>query len=428
MSACSPTSVVVAEPFVGEAPTAFKRAIGRQAVRVRNGGRRLFSAAGQAATVVTAIHRLCIAKQNSRRPPSSAALRPLSLRSAVPARPARRRVTPKKAAVGAADPTKGITTMTDRDASDFEPRALSPTDHVLTELQVYGHRPFQDEPDPRPLPEGKLIGGAVADIFDALIATLQDTRLEPDLPDLLWSTVNLFHRATDRVQRELDANEVAQKRSQKEQDGSEIRSVELERLIAEGLTLIERRNSMELFRDLAADQFERHTGSSWRPRTGSMVNHRALTAAMIDSRDFIAAKRRVEAEVLMPAGPKIAFTGGLEFNDHQAIWDRLDKVHAKHTDMVLLHGGSPKGAERIAACWANTRKVPQIVFKPDWTGHGKAAPFKRNDQILAVLPIGVIVFPGSGISANLADKAKKLGIPVWKFGDEPAPAKAGSGA
>ena len=319
--------------------------------------------------------------------------------------------------MGAADPTKGITMMTDRDASDFEPHASSPTDHALTELQLYGHRPFQDEPDPRPLPEGKLIGGAVADIFDALIATLQDTRLEPDLPDLLWSTVNVFHRASDRVQRELDANEVAQKRSQKEQDGSEIRSVELERLIAEGLTLIERRNSMELFRDLAADQFERHIGSSWRPRTGSMVNHRALTGAMIDSRDFNAAKRRVEAEVLMPAGPKIAFTGGLEFNDHRAVWDRLDKVQAKHPDMVLLHGGSPKGAERIAACWANTRKVPQIVFKPDWTRHGKAAPFKRNDQILAVLPIGVIVFPGSGISANLADKAKKLGIPVWKFGE-----------
>jgi hypothetical protein len=52
--------------------------------------------------------------------------------------------------------------------------------------------------------------------------------------------------------------------------------------------------------------------------------------------------------------------------------------------MVLLHGGSPKGAE-------------------------------RNDRILDVLPIGVIVFPGSGISANLADKAKKLGIPVWNY-------------
>jgi len=306
---------------------------------------------------------------------------------------------------------------TDRDDTEFEPpHASSSTDHVLTELQLYGHRPFQDEPDPRSLPEAGAIGGAVADIFDAVIATLRDTRLEPDLESLLWSTVNLFHRAAERVERELDDNEVAQKRSQKEQDGSEIRSVELERLVAEGLTLIERRNSMELFRDQAADQFERHTGSSWRPRSGSMVNHRALTAAMIDSRDFLAAKRRAETEVLLPAGPKIAFTGGPDFNDHQAIWDRLDKVRAKHPDMVLLHSGTPKGADRIAACWADKRKVPQIAFKPDWVRHGKAAPFKRNDQMLAVLPIGVIVFPGSGISANLADKAKKMGIRVWKFG------------
>jgi hypothetical protein len=74
-----------------------------------------------------------------------------------------------------------------------------------------------------------------------------------------------------------------------------------------------------------------------------MVSHRTLTAAMIDSREFLAAKRRAEAEVLLPKGPKIAFTGGLDFNDHPLIWDRLDRVHAKHPDMVLLHGGSPKG-------------------------------------------------------------------------------------
>ena len=292
----------------------------------------------------------------------------------------------------------------------------SPTDQVLAELQLHGYRPFQDEPDPRPLPHANAIGGAVADIFDALVATLRDTRLEPDLDDLLWGAASLFHRAADRVQRALDDNEVAQKRSQKEQDGSEVRSVELERLLAEGLTLIERRNAMELFRDHAADLFERNTGSAWRPRAGSLVNHRALTAAVIDSRDFIAAKRRSETEVLMPPGPKIAFTGGIDCNDHHAIWQALDRVHAKHTDMVLLHGGSPKGAERIAACWADHRKVPQVVFKPDWSRHARAAPFKRNDRMLDVLPIGVIAFPGSGISANLADKAHKLGIPVWRHG------------
>ena len=308
---------------------------------------------------------------------------------------------------------------TDHDDTEFEPpHDSSPTDHLLGELQLYGHRPFQDEPDPRPLPEGKAIAGAVADIFDAFVATLSDTRLEPDLENLLWSVVNLFHRATGRIERELDDNEQAQQKSQREQNGSEVRSVELERFTAEGITLVERRNAMELFRDLAVEQFEVHIGSPWRPRSGSLVNHRTLTAAMIDSRDFIAARRRAETEVMLPPGPKIALTGGLEFNNVALIWDRLDKVHAKHPDMVLLHGGSPKGAELIAAKWATSRKVPQIAFKPDWTKHTRAAPFKRNDAMLAVLPIGVMVFlPGTGIQHNLSDKARKLGIPVWTFGD-----------
>ena len=300
--------------------------------------------------------------------------------------------------MGAADPAKGHLLMTDRD--DIEPpHASSATDLVLNELQLFGYRPFDDQPDPRPLPEGKTIAGAVADIFDALVATLNDTRLEPDLPDLLWSAVNLFHRAADRTNRQLDDNEQAQRKSQREQDGSEVRSVEL-----------------ELFRDQAIERFELHTGSTWRPRSGSLVNHRTLTAAMIDSRDFIAAKRRAETEVMLPAGPKIALTGGLDFNDHRLIWDRLDKVHAKHPDMVLIHGGSPKGAELIASKWATTRKVPQVAFKPDWTQHAKAAPFKRNDAMLELLPIGVMHFPGTGIQDNLADKAKRLGIPVWTFG------------
>jgi hypothetical protein len=82
--------------------------------------------------------------------------------------------------------------------------------------------------------------------------------------------------------------------------------------------------------------------------------------------------------------------------------------------MVLLHGGAPRGTERIAACWADQRKVPQIAFKPDWAKHAQAAPFKRNDALLAELPIGVMIFPGNGIQANLADKAKRLGIPVWR--------------
>ncbi len=306
--------------------------------------------------------------------------------------------------------------MTSGHANFEPPHQSSPTEHVLNELQLHGYRPFADEPDQRHLPDGSAVAGAVADIFDALIATLADTRLEPDLDELLWSTVNLFHRAAERAGRELDDNERAQRRSQREQDGSEVKSVDLERLIAEGRTLIERQDALELMRDQAAEHFERHAGKPWFPRNGSKVSHRDLTSAIIESRDFLMAKRRAEQEVLLPNGPKIIVTGGLDFNDHHLIWARLDQVKSRHPDMVLVHGKSPKGAEKIAALWARNRNVPQIGFAPDWTRHGRAAPFKRNDEMLQIMPKGVLHFPGTGINDNLADKARKLGIPVWRSG------------
>ena len=308
---------------------------------------------------------------------------------------------------------------TDHDDTEFEPpHSSSPTDHVLNELQLYGYRPFHDEPDPRPLPEGDAVAGAVADIFDALVSTLSDTRLEPDLEDLLWSTVNLFHRAIDRIERELDDNEQAQQQQ----------SAGAERL---GGALGRTRASHG--RGHHADRAPQQHGALPRPgRRALRGPHRLALAPPLriagqpshadcgDDRQPRFPRRQDAAprpRCCCRPGPKIALTGGLDFNDHRLIWDRLDKVHAKHPDMVLLHGGSPKGAELIAAKWATNRKVPQIAFKPDWTKHAKAAPFKRNDAMLEVLPIGVMVFPGTGIQGNLADKAKKLGIPVWKFGE-----------
>ena len=118
---------------------------------------------------------LCIAKQNSRPPPSSAALRPLSLRSAVQVRSARRLVIATKAAMGAADPTKGH-------HHDDRPRR-----HRLRAAA----RLIPDRPRPHrtpalrlpPLPgrarpetaarSRRIVAGAVADIFDALVATLE---------------------------------------------------------------------------------------------------------------------------------------------------------------------------------------------------------------------------------------------------------------
>jgi len=152
-------------------------------------------------------------------------------------------------------------------APDHE--AASPSSHLLDELALHGYRPLDNEPYPHPLPSSDAATLALESTFEALSSLFFDTRLEADLPDFLWPFVNLFHRKAERIGRYLDDNETAQPRSQAEQDCSEIRSVELERLIAQGLTLVERRKAFEFFRDNLAKLYSTQTGSSWRPRSGS---------------------------------------------------------------------------------------------------------------------------------------------------------------
>ena len=87
---------------------------------------------------------------------------------------------------------------------------------------------------------------------------------------------------------------------------------------------------------------------------------------------------------------------------------------------MLCHKGS-RGAERIAAAWAKARKVPQVLFRPNWSAFAKAAPFRANDEMLTARIRGVILFGGGGIGLNLADKAAEKGLHVARIAD---PAKA----
>ena len=291
----------------------------------------------------------------------------------------------------------------------------SPTARVCDDLARFDATPPDDTSDPRPLPDEDRLDTEIAAMVEAAANLLSETQLEEDLPELLWSLTNIFHRRLARIERQLDDNEASQREQVAAQDGSEIKSLELERAIAKGQALIDHRNAYEAMRDSAAAQFHTQTGSAWLPRTGSRVSHRNLTSAVVDSRNFLSAERRRKNEVHCPDGTRVAFTGG-DFQDHQTIWAVLDQSRAKHPDMILLHGGTPKGAELIAAKWADNRGVTQVIFRPDWKAHNKAAPFRRNDQLLEALPIGVIACPGSGITANLVDKARKLGIPVKRIG------------
>lgn len=297
-------------------------------------------------------------------------------------------------------------------ATAFLQPTQSATAAVLDELTLYGVHRGSDEPDYRSLPETSTIERSIAGMVDSLTEMLSDTRLEDELNELAWSLTNIFQRRLTQTQRQLDDTESKIRELQTIQDGSEVRDVELHRAVLEGHSLTEQRNAYEIMRDVACDHYHVLTGSTWLPRTGSKVSQRNLTATMIESRDFISAKRRSENETHCPSGTRIAFAGGVECQDHNTIWHVLDATYQKYPDMILLHGGSPKGAELIAAKWAESRNIVQVVFKPNWKAHQKAAPFRRNDALLETMPIGIIACPGNGITDNLVDKARKMGIPV----------------
>ena len=154
-------------------------------------------------------------------------------------------------------------------------------------------------------------------------------------------------------------------------------------------------------RDAVAEQYRAETGDTWRPRHGSHASQTGkLTSASIDARDFMRARKDRETRAHLPEGTLVAIAGGKDVADPAAVIARLDQAKAKCANIVLAHGGGP-GVERIAARWAERNGIDQVVCKPDWNAHGRAAPFRRNEELLNLLPKGVIAFPGSGITDNL---------------------------
>ena len=270
----------------------------------------------------------------------------------------------------------------------------SQTAMACEQAALFGATPGPDEFDNRETwNEEEALAGIEEAIHILAHAVAPDgTQLADERESLLWGFVNTLHG--------------------QEQDGSEIKSRELELLTDRVQNLGDRRDAFEAMRDLAAEGYRAETGDTWRPRNGSHSSQTGkLTSAAIDARDYLRARKDRETSAHLPEGTLVAFTGGKDFDDVTAIWRSLDSIKIKYEDMVLLHGGGP-GAEKIAASWAEKNGVHQVVCKPNWDRDGKAAPFRRNDVLLNFLPKGLVAFPGSGITDNMIDKARKIGIPV----------------
>ena len=298
-----------------------------------------------------------------------------------------------------------------------EPRHYaSVTAAACEHAQLHGAVPGPGEPDNRFVWNEDEAIPAVEEIVHALVACVapDGTQLADERESLLWGFVNMLHAQAQRIDRIVDRLVPEMRSLERAQDGTEVRAVELERVTDRAHDLGNRRDAFEKMRDFAAQAYQVETGKVWRPRHGSHTSRTGkLTSAAIDARDFVRARKDRETRAHLPEGTLVAVAGGKDVADPAAVIDRLDRARAKYTDMILVHGGGP-GVERIAASWAERNGVQQIVCKPDWSAHGRAAPFRRNDELLDLLPKGVIAFPGSGITDNLVDKARQLGIPVQR--------------
>ena len=306
--------------------------------------------------------------------------------------------------------------MVDIPDDDEPEHAASATAMACEAAARHGATPGRDEFDSRDVWDRDDAMAAVSEAFRILAAGVAPDgfQLADERESLMWGFVNMLDAQTQRLDRAADRLLPDLRDLQRAQDGTEIKARELELTTARAQNLTDRRDAFEIMRDEAAEAYRAGTGSLWRPRRGSHVSQTGrLTSAAIDARDFMRARKDRATMAHLPEGTLVAIAGGKDVQDPAAVIARLDKAREKYADMVLVHGGGP-GVEKIAARWAEKNGIQQIVCKPDWNRHGRAAPFRRNDELLNLLPKGVIAFPGSGITDNLVDKARQLGIPVMR--------------
>ena len=279
--------------------------------------------------------------------------------------------------------------------------------------------------DDLPIPyDEELQGRAVLESFDALIGTIQGTGLASEVEPLAHAFATMFQRRATVLEEAADRLKDKIAALIRVQDGSEVAEVELETAQRRFEAAWEKADALRLMAEAAAEAYERETGSAYVPVTGGRTTRRAMeTGAVFEAKRLLEAADRAEAERSTVKGTFIAVAGASDWTDHARVFARLDAARARCPDMVLCHKGS-KGAERIAASWAKARHVPQVLFRPNWNAHAKAAPFRANDDMLRARIRGVILFGGGGIALNLAEKAEAKGLHVARIAAEPKVARA----
>jgi len=98
--------------------------------------------------------------------------------------------------------------------------------------------------------------------------------------------------------------------------------------------------------------------------------------------------------------------GGRDYLDERRVYAMLDDLRPSE----VVHGGCPTGADAFAGQWAKDRRIPCTVFEADWKQYGKAAGPKRNQLMLDVGGVDIVLaFPGGSGTWDMVTRVRKGG-------------------
>ena len=83
------------------------------------------------------------------------------------------------------------------------------------------------------------------------------------------------------------------------------------------------------------------------------------------------------------------------------------------TETTLIISGGAKGIDTIAEEYATKHKISKLILYPDYARFGKAAPLKRNEEMVNIADEILIIWDGSSKGTAYTVKyAKKCGKAV----------------
>lgn len=277
--------------------------------------------------------------------------------------------------------------------------------------------------DARPHPTEAALVQLGQAMMTELLDVVGETALEDVQTILAESLIGAFHSAAGRIEREADRARDRMRVLERDFDGSEMADTELQEATLKARSADVAQMAAELVRDAASEVYTTVTGEVWTAWRGSRRGTH-LTAAQLEAKQAlrgIEARRRAEQD---PGGPIVAFRAAPMADtaaDANRIFDALNWAKAQWPDMALATTGA-KGAEKLAIRWARQKGVKLVLAKADFERHGKAAPFRANDELLALQPACCLTLSQSldeqragglkpfGPALNLAQQAAAQGL------------------